>query len=36
MLKAQHPEIETYLGEGSIHAKMGLTCADCHMEKVTS
>lgn len=36
MLKAQHPEIETYLGEGSIHAKMGLTCADCHMEKATS
>ena len=26
-------EIETVLGEGSIHAKMGLSCADCHMEK---
>ncbi|MBQ4001762.1 MAG: ammonia-forming cytochrome c nitrite reductase subunit c552, partial [Lachnospiraceae bacterium] len=29
MLKAQHPEMETYLlGK---HAKEGLTCADCHM-----
>lgn len=36
LLKAQHPEMETYLGEGSIHASMGLSCADCHMEKVTS
>ena len=33
LLKVQHPEIETVLGEGSIHAKMGLSCADCHMEK---
>jgi len=33
LLKAQHPEIETVLGEGSVHAKMGLSCADCHMEK---
>ena len=33
MLKVQHPEIETVLGEGSVHAKMGLTCASCHMEK---
>lgn len=32
-LKAQHPEFETYLGEGSIHAGMDLTCADCHMAK---
>jgi len=31
MLKAQHPEMETFLGEGSAHAKLGLTCADCHM-----
>ena len=31
MLKAQHPEMETYLDENSIHNKMGLTCADCHM-----
>ena len=33
LLKVQHPEIETILGEGSVHAKMGLTCADCHMEQ---
>ncbi|MDO4617748.1 MAG: ammonia-forming cytochrome c nitrite reductase subunit c552 [Lachnospiraceae bacterium] len=36
LLKAQHPEMETYLGEGSVHAGMGLTCADCHMEKTVS
>ena len=35
MLKAQHPEMETYLS-GSFHAKMGLTCADCHMGESTS
>ena len=29
MLKAQHPEMETFLG--SAHAKMGLSCSDCHM-----
>ena len=23
--------METYLGEGSVHASMGLSCADCHM-----
>lgn len=34
MLKAQHPEMETYLS-GSVHAGMGLSCADCHMAKVT-
>ena len=34
LLKAQHPEMETYLN-GSIHAKFGLSCASCHMEKVT-
>ena len=29
LLKAQHPEMETYLlGK---HAKMGMNCADCHM-----
>ena len=33
-LKAQHPEFETYLGVGSVHAGM-FTCADCHMERVT-
>lgn len=30
MLKVQHPEFETYFGEGSQHAGM-YTCADCHM-----
>ena len=34
LLKAQHPEMETYLN-GSIHASMGMSCASCHMEKVT-
>ncbi len=29
MLKAQHPEMETYLA--SKHASKGITCADCHM-----
>ena len=33
-LKTQHPEFETYMGVGSVHASM-FTCADCHMEKVT-
>ena len=36
LLKAQHPEMETFLGEGSVHAGMGLNCADCHMEVVTN
>lgn len=36
LLKAQHPEFETFMGEGSRHASMGLSCADCHMETVTS
>ncbi|MDO4491344.1 MAG: ammonia-forming cytochrome c nitrite reductase subunit c552 [Lachnospiraceae bacterium] len=36
LLKAQHPELETFLGEGSVHASMGLTCASCHMEKTVS
>ena len=31
LLKAQHPEFETFLGEGGMHAPLGLTCADCHM-----
>lgn len=35
LLKAQHPEMETFLSEGSVHAKMGMNCASCHMEKVT-
>ena len=34
LLKAQHPEMETYLN-GSVHAKFGMSCASCHMEKVT-
>ncbi|MDO4475719.1 MAG: ammonia-forming cytochrome c nitrite reductase subunit c552 [Lachnospiraceae bacterium] len=36
MLKAQHPEMETYLGEGSVHAGMGMSCADCHMATETN
>lgn len=36
MLKAQHPEMETYLGQGSVHAGMGMNCADCHMAKTVS
>ena len=36
LLKAQHPEMETFLGEGSQHASLGLSCASCHMEVVTS
>ena len=31
LLKAQHPEMETFLGEGSVHAA-SMNCADCHME----
>ena len=34
-IKVQHPELETYLGEGSIHKNV-FTCADCHMGKATS
>lgn len=34
LLKAQHPEMETFLN-GSIHASFGMSCASCHMEKVT-
>ena len=36
LLKAQHPELETFMGEGSRHVGFGMSCADCHMEKVTS
>lgn len=35
MLKTQHPEMETFLGAGSVHAGT-FTCADCHMEKKTN
>lgn len=34
LLKAQHPEFETFLGEGSVHAS-SMNCADCHMAVVT-
>ena len=34
-LKAQHPEYETFMGEGSKHAGL-LTCSDCHMGTMTS
>ena len=29
-IKVQHPEFETYMGAGSVHADT-FTCADCHM-----
>lgn len=32
MLKAQHPEFETY--NGSKHFLMNLSCADCHMPEI--
>ena len=32
-LKVQHPEFETYLGAGSVHAST-FTCADCHMPQI--
>lgn len=32
LLKMQHPEFETYTG--SLHDKMGVTCADCHMPTI--
>ena len=34
-IKVQHPEMETYLGVGSIHKNV-FTCADCHMGKATA
>ena len=34
MLKAQHPEYETW--RGGIHGKNNVTCVDCHMPKVTT
>ena len=34
MLKAQHPEMETFLA--SKHAQMGLNCASCHMATETA
>ena len=32
LLKAQHPETETY--EGSVHDAVGLSCIDCHMPEI--
>ena len=29
-IKVQHPEFETFMGEGSVH-RDDFTCADCHM-----
>ena len=34
-IKVQHPEFETFMGEGSVHKSM-FTCADCHMAKETN
>ena len=34
-LQVQHPEFETFMGEGSVHKSM-FTCADCHMAKETN
>jgi nitrite reductase (cytochrome c-552) len=38
-IKVQHPEFETFMGEGTIHGEGGsalttYTCADCHMGTV--
>ena len=34
-IKVQHPEFETFMGEGSVH-KDDFTCADCHMGQATA
>lgn len=34
-IKVQHPEFETFMGEGSQH-KNDFTCADCHMPEMTN
>ena len=34
-IKVQHPEFETYMGAGSVHAGT-FTCADCHMGQATA
>ena len=34
-IKVQHPEFETYMGAGSVHAGT-FTCADCHMGQTTA
>lgn len=35
LLKAQHPEFETFMGKGSMHSAV-LNCADCHMATTVS
>lgn len=32
LVKIQHPEYENY--QGSIHDRLGVTCADCHMPQI--
>ena len=34
-IKVQHPEFETFMGEGSVHSG-DFTCADCHMGQATA
>ena len=34
-IKVQHPEFETFMGEGSVH-KDDFTCAECHMGKAVA
>ena len=34
-IKVQHPELETFLGKGTIHGST-YTCADCHMGTVVA
>ena len=34
-IKVQHPEFETFMGAGSVHAA-DFTCADCHMGEATA
>ena len=34
-IKVQHPEFETFMGQGSMHAGT-FTCADCHMGTATN
>lgn len=34
-IKVQHPEFETFMGAGSVHAGT-FTCADCHMGQATA
>ena len=34
-IKVQHPEFETFMGEGSVHRDT-FTCADCHMGEATA